>query len=60
MPVGPHDWDSIEDDGPRSRGHDADGGDWPSVPSGDGYNRASVSAWALEVQGARRAGDGPP
>jgi hypothetical protein len=46
---GPHDWDSVEPDGRRSRGHD--GGDWPSVPVGDDYLSVSVTAGAFEVQG---------
>ena len=47
---GPHDWDDTEDDGRLSRGHDADGGDWPAVPADGGYESASVSAGAFEGQ----------
>jgi hypothetical protein len=48
---GPHGWDSTEDDGRFSRGHDADGKDWPDVPADGGYLSVSVSAGASEIQG---------
>jgi hypothetical protein len=48
---GPHGWDGTEDDGRLSRGHDADGKDWPDVPADGGYLSVSVTAGALEIQG---------